>query len=147
MPTEHEKFMKLALKQAVLAFEEGEIPVGAVIVHRAKVIGKGYNQVQKLNDPTAHAEMIAITAACHGLGAKYLPDCTLYVTLEPCTMCASAAKWAQLSAIVFGAYDVKAGFGVYTQKLFSPKTQIVGGVLEQESRKLITDFFEELRAK
>ncbi len=143
----HEKFMKLALKQAMLAFDDGEIPVGAVVVHEGKVIGRGYNQVQKLNDPTAHAEMLAITATCNGLGAKYLPDCTLYVTLEPCTMCAGAIKWAQISTIVFGAYDLKAGFSVFTHKLFPQKTELIGGVLEQECRLLITDFFEELRSR
>ncbi|MFN0049884.1 MAG: nucleoside deaminase [Cytophagales bacterium] len=145
--TTHEKFMKLALKQAQMAFDDGEIPVGAVIVHDGKVIGRGYNQVQKLNDPTAHAEMLAITAACNGLGGKYLPNCTLYVTLEPCTMCAGAIKWAQISTIVFGAYDLKAGFSIFTDKLFAQKTTLLGGILEKESKLLILDFFEELRSK
>jgi tRNA(adenine34) deaminase len=143
----HEKYMRLALKQAQFAFEDGEIPVGAVVVHEGKVIGRGYNQVQKLNDPTAHAEMLAITAACNGLGAKYLPNCTLYVTLEPCTMCAGALKWAQVSTIVFGAHDAKAGFGVFTNKLFSSKTELIGGILEKDCKSLILEFFEELRSK
>lgn len=139
--------MKMALKQAVLAFEDGEIPVGAIVVNEGKVIGRGYNQVQKLNDPTAHAEMIAITAACNGLGGKYLPNCTLYVTLEPCTMCAGAIKWAQIPVIVFGAYDLKAGYNVFTSKLFSSKIEVIGGILENECKSIITDFFEELRSK
>lgn len=147
MASIHEKYMKMALKQAQMAFDEGEIPVGAVVVHNDRVIAKAYNQVQRLNDPTAHAEMLAITAACNGLGAKYLQGCTLYVTLEPCTMCAGAIRWAQLSAIVFGAHDKKAGYAAFTQSLFPSKTEIVGGILEAECKQLMLDFFEELRSK
>ena len=105
----HQRFMARAFMLAEQAFEEGEVPVGAVLVHKGQIIGKGYNQVERLNDPTAHAEMIAISAACETLAEKYLKDCTLYVTLEPCPMCAGAAVWSKLGGIVFGAVDPKSG--------------------------------------
>ena len=144
----HEQFMKLALKQAQLAFDDGEIPVGAVIVYDGKVISKAYNQTQRLKDPTAHAEMLAITAACGFLGAKYLPECTLYVTLEPCVMCAGAIKWAQISTIVFGAADIKAGYQLMTREnIFPTKYQVISGILEDECKKILLSFFEELRMR
>jgi tRNA(adenine34) deaminase len=145
--TDHEKFMRMALKQAQLAYDDGEIPVGAVVVCNNKLISKGYNQMQRLNDPTAHSEMIAITAACNYFGAKYLPDCTLYVTIEPCVMCAGAIKWSQISTIVYGSSDSKAGFGVLTRDLFSKKIRIIPGILETECRELMLSFFDELRMK
>lgn len=143
---DHEKFMKLALKQAQIAFDDDEIPVGAIVTNNGRVIAKGYNQMQRLNDPTAHAEMIAITAACNYLGSKYLNQCTLYVTVEPCVMCAGASRWAQISEIVFSAHDPKAGYQLLTSsKLFPPKIKIISGILENESQQLMLAFFEKLR--
>lgn len=146
MATEqHEKYMRLALKQAQIAFDKGEIPVGAVVVANHKVMAKAYNQVQMLKDPTAHAEILAITAACAAMGSKYLPDVTLYVTLEPCTMCAGAIKWAQINTVVYGASDAKAGFSAFTNGLFPKSVKIVSGILADESHKLMLDFFHRLR--
>jgi tRNA(adenine34) deaminase len=139
-----EYFMKLALKEAQKAYDEGEVPVGAVIVCENKVIGKGYNLTEMLNDVTAHAEMQAITAAANYLGAKYLNECTLYVTLEPCVMCGGALFWSQIGKVVFGANDEKRGFLQAGNKLH-PKTEIVKGVLENECAVLLKDFFKELR--
>ena len=141
-------FMEAALKQAALAYELGEIPVGAVIVTNNKIIARGYNQTENLKDPTAHAEMIAITSACHFMGAKYLPNCTLYVTLEPCIMCFGAIKWAQLGRIVFGADDPKGGFSHFINKSSSYKMpDITKGILEQECSGLLKTFFLQLRGK
>lgn len=140
--------MKLALKQAQLAYGEGEIPIGAVVVNNDKVIARAYNQVQKLNDPTAHAEMLAITAACHALGAKYLTGCSLYVTMEPCFMCAGAIKWAQIPQIVYGATDPKAGYTLLGHRqVFPAKIKLVTGVLEHECSQIVLDFFQELRGR
>lgn len=139
-----EFFMKMAFQEAKQAFEEGEIPVGAVIVCNNRLIAKAHNQTERLNDVTAHAEMLAFTAASEALGGKYLTDCTLYVTLEPCVMCAGAAFWTQISRIVFGAYDSKRGFSKHGN-LLHPKTQVVGGVLETESALLIKSFFSAKR--
>lgn len=141
----HEFFMREALKEARYAFEEGEIPVGAVVVSGEKIIGRGHNQTERLRDVTAHAEMIAITAASHFLGGKYLKDCKLYVTLEPCAMCAGAMKWAQLSELVFGASDAKGGYSVFSDKLLHPKTQVLRGVLKDEAEELLKAFFDKLR--
>ncbi len=140
-----EYFMNEALKQAQIAFEEGEIPVGAVIVSKNRIIAKAYNQTEKLQDVTAHAEMIAITAAANTLGAKYLTDCRLYVTLEPCTMCGGALFWSQISQVFYGASDPKRGFRQTNPKILHPKTTISGGLLEQECGDLILRFFEKLR--
>lgn len=140
-------FMKLALEEAKKAFSEGEIPVGALIVANGSIIGKGYNQTEKLNDPTAHAEMLAITAATHYLGSRHLSDCTLYVTLEPCAMCAGAMFWAQVGRIVYGASDEKRGFKAYSEKLAHPRAQYTTGVLEEECHQLLMDFFKQLRQK
>lgn len=136
-------FMNLALKEAQKAFEVGEIPVGAVLVHENKIIAKAHNQTQILNDPTAHAEMLCVTAACHSLGTKYLINCCLYITLEPCVMCAGAIKWAQLPRIVFGASDPKGGFYSQTKlTFFHPKTEIISGVLETECSQILKHFFK-----
>lgn len=140
-----EYFMNEALKQAQIAFEEGEIPVGAVIVSKNRIIAKAYNQTEKLQDVTAHAEMIAITAAENSLGAKYLTNCRLYVTLEPCTMCGGALFWSQISEVYFGASDPKRGFRQTNSNILHPKTKITGGLLEKECGELILRFFEKLR--
>ena len=138
-------FMKEAFKQAEIAFDEGEVPVGAVVVCNKRIIARAYNQVEKLKDATAHAEMLAITAAQNFLGAKYLQDCTLYVTLEPCVMCAGACFWNQVPKIVFGATDKKRGFSRISENILHPKTVVTKGILEQECKELIDRFFARLR--
>jgi tRNA(adenine34) deaminase len=138
-------FMAEALRLAEQAYEEGEIPVGAVVVIGERVIGKGYNQTERLNDVTAHAEMIAITAAADNLGSKYLTDCTLYVTLEPCVMCAGALYWTQMKRVVIGAKDEKRGFTKLGKPVLHPKTQLVNGILADESQELLLKFFRQLR--
>ncbi|WP_128548571.1 nucleoside deaminase [Larkinella soli] len=140
-----EYFMEMALIQAEYAFEEGEIPVGAVVVCRNRVIAKGYNQTERLNDVTAHAELLAVTAAGQALGSKYLPDCTLYVTLEPCVMCAGALFWAQMGRVVIGAADPKRGYSAVQPSLLHPKTRLTTGVLAEESATLLSKFFKGLR--
>jgi tRNA(adenine34) deaminase len=137
--------MKMALKEAIYAAEQDEVPVGALVVCNGTIIGKGYNQVEKLTDVTAHAEMLAITAACNYLGAKFLEECTLYVTLEPCLMCASALKWARIGNLVYGASDFKAGFSLYGQNILHPKTSVVAGVLKEECGSIVSDFFKSKR--
>jgi len=145
MPYNEDYFMGEALKLAAVAGEEGEIPVGAVVVCRNRIIGRGYNQTQKLNDVTAHAEMLAITAATQHLGAKYLTQCILYVTLEPCVMCAGAIFWAQCSCLVYGARDLKRGYLQLPASVLHPKTQVLTGVREEESQVLLLNFFKNLR--
>ena len=140
-----EYFMQIALREAEEAFEEGEIPVGAVIVLGDKIIAKAHNLTQTLNDVTAHAEMQALTSAFHFLGAKYLNDCTLYVTLEPCVMCAGALYWAQIGKMVYGAPDPKRGYTLVNTSLLHPKTEVVKGVLEKECQNLLEVFFKKLR--
>ncbi|GAA4468302.1 nucleoside deaminase [Nibrella saemangeumensis] len=140
-----EYFMAEALRQAQKAFDAGEIPVGAVITCRNRIIAKAYNQTEQLNDVTAHAEMLSITAATQYLGGKYLTDCTLYVTLEPCVMCAGALFWSQISRIVIGAPDPKRGFSRITTPLLHPKTRLTTGILAEESQTLLTNFFHRLR--
>ncbi|MDR6561245.1 MULTISPECIES: nucleoside deaminase [unclassified Arcicella] len=140
-----EYFMRIALQQAEIAFDEGEIPVGAIIVCQNQVIAKAYNQTEKLNDVTAHAEMLAITAAAQTLGSKYLKDCTLYVTLEPCVMCGGAIFWSQLSRIVWGASDDKRGFKKIGASIMHPKSTISFGVLQEDSTLLLKRFFSQLR--
>ena len=137
--------MAEALKEARKAFEEGEIPVGAVVVCENRIIGKGYNQTQKLHDVTAHAEMIAITAAANYLGAKYLNDCIMYVSLEPCVMCAGAIGWAQLGGLIIGSPDEKKGFLRMKEPILHPKTEILTGILAKESKELLWEFFQKLR--
>lgn len=141
-------FMRQALREAQRAFELGEIPIGAVVVWNNKIIGRGYNQTETLQDPTAHAEIIAITAATQNIGAKYLTEATLYVTIEPCTMCISAAFWAKINRIVWGAPEPKVGFLQFEKILnqqnksfLHPKTKITGGILEEEARRLMQEFF------
>ena len=137
--------MKEALREAEAAREEDEIPIGAVIVCRSRVIAKGHNMTERLHDPTAHAEMIALTAATEALGGKYLPDCTLYVTVEPCPMCAAALNWAQLGRLVYGAPDIKRGFHLFTPSLLHPKTEIISGIMEEACSLLVRDFFKNKR--
>lgn len=143
-PFDDSYFMKKAIQEAQYAFEQGEIPVGAVIVVNDRIIARAHNLTEKLNDVTAHAEMQAITAAANFLGGKYLKDCTLYVTLEPCQMCAGALYWSQISKIVFAASDQHRGFEKLGTKIH-PKTEVVRGVLEQEASTLLRDFFEKKR--
>lgn len=140
-----ELFMREALKLASMAFEDDEVPIGAVIVSQGRIIGKGYNLTERLNDVTAHAEMQAFTAAANYLGGKYLKDCTLYVTVEPCVMCAGASYWTQISRIVYGARDQKRGYSSFHDKIIHPKTEIVSGVLEEECAVLIKSFFRNKR--
>ncbi len=140
-----EKYMHLALDEAMLAYKAGEIPIGAVVVSKNRVIARAHNLTETLCDVTAHAEMQAITAAANTIGGKYLTDCTLYVTVEPCTMCAGAIGWAQLSRIVYGCADEKRGYSRYAPHALHPKAQCVGGVLEEECRQLMQDFFKQKR--
>lgn len=141
----NEHFMKQALLEAEKAFDEDEIPVGAVIVSNQRIIAKGYNQVEKLQDVTAHAEMLAITAAQNYLGSHYLNDCRLFVTLEPCVMCAGALFWSQIGEVIIGANDPERGFSRISPPVLHPKTTIVQGVLAHESESLIKSFFKKLR--
>jgi tRNA(adenine34) deaminase len=140
-----EYFMRLALKEASYAFEEDEVPVGAIVVSNNQIIGKGYNQTERLKDVTAHAEMIAITAASNYLGSKFLEECTLYVTLEPCLMCAAALRWARVGRLVYGATDTKAGFSIMNQPVLHPKTEVAYGVMEHECSVIVTEFFRQKR--
>lgn len=140
-----EYFMQLAFYEAQAAAQAGEIPVGVVVVCQDRVIAKSGNQTEQLHDVTAHAEIMAITAAAAHLGSKYLKDCTLYVTLEPCPMCAGALYWAQLGRLVYGASDEKRGYSQISQKLLHPKTQVKKGVLETEISALLTKFFKQMR--
>lgn len=138
-------FMKMALAEAQKAFEMNEVPVGAVMVCNDRVIARAYNYTEHLNDITAHAEMQAITMASEILGGKYLPECTLYVTLEPCVMCAGALGWAQVGRVVFGAKDEKRGYLRFAPQALHPKTTVVSGILEKECSQLMTDFFKQKR--
>ena len=142
-----EYYMMQALKEARIAFEEGEVPVGAVVVMNEKIIARGHNMVEKLNDPTAHAEMIALTSAFNLLGAKYIPEAGLYVTVEPCLMCAGAIYWSKLGKIVYGADDEKNGYKKTAEANwpFHPKTELIRGVLKQDCAKLMKDFFKNKR--
>ena len=137
--------MRMALDEAHLAYEAGEIPIGAVVVCKDRVISRAHNLTETLCDVTAHAEMQAITSAANTLGGKYLTDCTLYVTVEPCTMCAGAIGWAQIPRIVYGATDEKRGFHEYAPKAMHPKATITIGVLEEECRQLMQEFFRSRR--
>lgn len=142
----HEYFMKLAFAEAKKAFDEGEVPVGAIVVHENRIIGKGHNLTERLNDVTAHAEMQAITAAANYIGAKYLTDCVMYITLEPCVMCAGALYWSQIAKVVYGASDPKRGF-MHAKLKLHPKTELIGGILEAECSELLKSFFAQLRDK
>lgn len=140
-----EYFMKKALEQAQMAFDNDEVPVGAIVVHGSQIISRAYNLSETLNDVTAHAEMQAYTAAADFIGGKYLHECTLYVTLEPCVMCAGASFWTQVSRIVYGASDEKRGYYRFGKQLLHPKTEVISGVLETECSKIIRDFFNKKR--
>lgn len=150
-----ERYMRMALEEAQEAYERGEVPIGAVVVSHNRVIGRGHNLTETLTDVTAHAEMMALTAACNTLGGKYLPDCTIYVTVEPCTMCAGALGWSHIGRIVYGAGDSKRGYFSTRREAFGlehskasaihPKTIVESGVLEEECQQLISDFFKTLR--
>lgn len=148
----HQRFMVKAIQLAEKAFEEGEVPVGAIVVHNNQIVGKGYNQVERLNDPTAHAEMLAVSAACDTLGEKYLSECILYVTLEPCPMCAGAIVWSKLGTVVFGASDSKAGacgsvFNIAQNQQLNHRTEVIQGILEADCQYLLTSFFSSKRMK
>ncbi|MCM1450263.1 MAG: nucleoside deaminase [Clostridiales bacterium] len=138
-------FMAIAIAEAMHALENDEIPIGAVVVCNGQVVGRGHNMTERLGDVTAHAEMMAITSAEQTLGGKYLADCTLYVTVEPCLMCAGAIAWAQVKRIVYGAGDSKRGYSTYTPTPFHPRATVTGGVMEEECAKLMKDFFARRR--
>lgn len=140
-----EYYMKKALEEAQLAYEEGEVPVGAIVVCDNQIIAKARNQTERMHDVTAHAEMIAISAATEFLGAKYLTDCTLYVTLEPCVMCAGALAWSQIGKIVYGASEERRGFMKFGQGILHPKTKLVQGIAQEECAALMKSFFQEKR--
>lgn len=140
-----QEYMQKALEQARMAFEKDEVPVGAVVVCRDRIIACAYNLTETLNDVTAHAEMQAVTAAADALGGKYLDVCTLYVTVEPCVMCAGALGWSQLGRLVYGAPDLKRGFSIYAPQALHPKTEVCGGILEDECARLMKDFFKRKR--
>lgn len=144
-PFDDAYFMRQALTEARQAATEGEVPVGAVVVCGDRIIARAHNQTERLNDPTAHAEMLALTAATSAMGAKYLPECRLYVTVEPCVMCAGAIGWAQLGAVTYGAPDAKRGFTVYAPQALHPRTEVRGGVMEPECAAEMTAFFRAKR--
>jgi tRNA(adenine34) deaminase len=140
-----EYFMREALKEAKKAFDSDEVPIGSVIVCNEKIIARSHNLTERLNDVTAHAEMQAYTSAANYLGGKYLDECTIYITIEPCVMCAGASYWAQIGKIIFGARDEKKGFLLTSKKILHPKTVIQGGLLEAECAALMKDFFKKKR--
>ena len=143
--TTDEQYMLRALEQAQMAADRDEVPVGVVVVCQERIIARGHNLTETLNDVTAHAEMQAVTAAAGHLGGKYLNECTLYVTVEPCVMCAGALGWSQISRVVYGAADPKRGFSVYAPQALHPKTQVTSGVLAEECGALMSDFFKRRR--
>lgn len=145
MMEEDIRYMRDALREAQSALEEGEVPIGAVVVCKGRIIARGHNLTETLNDVTAHAEMQAVTAAASWLGGKYLNDCTLYVTVEPCPMCAAALNWAQVGRIVYGAADPRRGYSLFTPPLLHPRTQVTAGILSDECSALMTEFFKEKR--
>lgn len=140
-----EYYMKEALKEAQKAFDEDEVPVGAIVVCDNKIIARAHNMTEKLNDVTAHAEMLAITSATNFLGGKYLNECTLYITLEPCVMCAGALYWSQLKKMIYAAPDLKRGFSLVKSSILHPKTEIIKGIMQQEASDLVTSFFKSKR--
>jgi tRNA(adenine34) deaminase len=139
------KYMRMALDEARKAAARREVPIGAVVMQGDSVVGRGHNLVETLTDATAHAEMQALTAAANTLGAKYLGDCTLYVTVEPCPMCAAASAWCQVGRIVYGAPDPKRGYSTISERILHPRTTVTAGVLQDECGNLVSDFFEKLR--
>ena len=140
-----EKFMREALLEARTSAAEGEIPIGAVVVWKGRVIGRGHNMTERLHDTTAHAEMIAITSATEAMGGKYLSDCTLYVTVEPCPMCAGALAWSQMGRIVYGAPDPRRGYSLFSPSLLHPRTEVTAGVLGEDCSNLMLEFFKNKR--
>jgi len=144
--TDDEQYMKTALQEAQKAFDKGEVPIGAVVVCNGTIVAKAHNLVETLHDATAHAEMLALTTAMDSLGSKYLEDCELYVTVEPCMMCAGALHWAHVKKIVYATADEKKGYSVFTKKpFFSKKTTVIKGILQEESQVLMQQFFKKLR--
>lgn len=140
-----QKFMSEAIREALVALERNEVPIGAVVVCNNRIIARAHNLTETLKDCTAHAEMQAITMACDYIGGKYLKECTIYVTVEPCPMCAAALNWAQINKVVYGASDDKRGFSLFKPSLLHPKTELVSGVFAQDCSKLVRDFFKEKR--
>ena len=140
-----EKYMREALREAQAAGSEDEVPIGAVVVCRGRIIARGHNMTERLHDPTAHAEMIALTAATEALGGKYLDDCTFYVTVEPCPMCAAALCWAQLGRLVYGAPDPRRGYSLFSPSLLHPRTEVASGLLGDECGTLVKDYFKSKR--
>ncbi|MBR4028710.1 MAG: nucleoside deaminase [Alistipes sp.] len=140
-----EKYMRMAIDEALKALNKKEVPIGAIVVAGDRVIGRGHNLVETLMDATAHAEMQAITAAMSTLGGKYLNDCTLYVTVEPCVMCGGALAWSQIGRVVYGAADDKRGYSTYSERIMHPRTEVVSGVLKDECEALMQQFFSSLR--
>ena len=140
-----ERFMREALREAQAASDAGEIPIGAVVVWKGRIIGRGHNMTERLHDTTAHAEMLAITAATEAMGGKYLSECTLYVTVEPCPMCAGALAWSQIGRIVYGAPDPRRGYSLFTPSLLHPRTQVAASVLSAECAELMLQFFKSKR--
>ena len=145
MPELDQNLMKQALAEAQEAARKGEIPVGAIIVHNNRIVARAHNLTEQLIDVTAHAEMQAITSAANFIGGKYLKDCTIYVTLEPCVMCAGALAWAQIGKIVYGAQDEKRGYSFFAPNVLHPKTEVVSGVLEKECSEIVKEFFKKKR--
>lgn len=140
-----EYFMREALREARRAYEEGEVPIGAVLVHGDKIVSRAYNQTERLNDPTAHAELLCVSSASSYLDSKYLPECRLYVTIEPCAMCAGAIRWSRVSAVIYGAREEKCGYHKYSTEIIPPKCRVIGGVLADEAQALMSSFFQSKR--
>ena len=143
--TPDEFFMRLALEEARLAYEEGEVPIGAVLVHRDRVVSRAHNQTERLSDPTAHAEVLCVSAASSHLDMKYLPECRLYVTIEPCAMCAGAIRWSRVAEVIYGASEEKFGYHVYSEAIIPRSCKVRGGVLEHDARVLMQEFFQSKR--
>ena len=142
MQTPDEFFMRLALEEAHLAYEEGEVPIGAVLVHRDRVVSRAHNQTERLSDPTAHAEVLCVSAASSHLDMKYLPECRLYVTIEPCAMCAGAIRWSRVAEVIYGASEEKFGYHVYSEAIIPRSCKVRGGILEDDARALMQEFFQ-----
>lgn len=145
MQTPDEFFMRLALEEARLAYDEGEVPIGAVLVHRDRVVSRAHNQTERLSDPTAHAEVLCVSAASSHLDMKYLPECRLYVTIEPCAMCAGAIRWSRVAEVIYGASEEKFGYHVYSEAIIPRSCKVRGGVLEYDARALMQEFFQSKR--
>lgn len=145
MQTPDEFFMRLALEEARLAYEEGEVPIGAVLVHRDRVVSRAHNQTERLSDPTAHAEVLCVSAASSHLDMKYLLECRLYVTIEPCAMCAGAIRWSRVAEVIYGASEEKFGYHVYSEAIIPRSCKVRGGILEDDARALMQEFFQSKR--